>query len=406
VSREEGAKALSTPADVSAEHDAPAGRPASTTGRLYDLVIHAGRVVCPATGLDGPGAVAIAGHRIAAAGPAVGGAAREVLRFPDAVLLPGLIDLHAHPARGESKYGVDPDLHLLPYGTTTVLSQGDAGALNQARYRESVIAASRTRVRLALNLSRRGEAMDEGCFESLDDADVAACVRAAREPGGGLWGISVNVSPIACGRTDPRAVMARALAAAEETGLPLLFGSRRHDDWALDEQLALLRPGDVVTYCFTGQHDGLVVGGRVRAAAWAARERGVLFDVGHGMNSFSFDVAERAVADGFLPDTISTDRYVLHLDGSPRHDLPRTLSKLIAVGMPEAEAFLRVTARPAAVLRLSGEVGTLAPGAAADLAVLGFDPAAAPLRDTAGAGRPGGAWEPVLTVCAGYVMPR
>jgi imidazolonepropionase-like amidohydrolase len=74
--------------------------------------------------------------------------------------------------------------------------------------------------------------------------------------------------------------------------------------------------------------------------------------------------------------------------------------------MPEAEAFARVTARPAAVLRLSGEVGTLAPGAAVDLAVLGFDPAAAPLRDTAGAGRPGGAWEPVLTVCAGYVMPR
>ena len=96
----------------------------------FDLVIHAGRVVCPATGLDGPGAVAIVGGRIAAAGPGVGGPAREVLRLPDAVLLPGLVDLHAHPARGESRYGVDPDVHLLPFGTTTVLAQGEAGALN------------------------------------------------------------------------------------------------------------------------------------------------------------------------------------------------------------------------------------------------------------------------------------
>jgi hypothetical protein len=122
-----------------------------------DLVIHAGRVVCPASGLDGPGAVAVAGDRIAAAGPAVAGPARRVLRLPDAVLLPGLVDLHAHPARGGSKYGVDPDRDLLPFGTTTVLSQGDAGADDWERYRTEVIEASRTRVRLALNLSRRGE---------------------------------------------------------------------------------------------------------------------------------------------------------------------------------------------------------------------------------------------------------
>ena len=127
--------------------------------RPYDLVIHAGRIVCPATGLDGPGAVAITGDRIAAAGPGIEDAGRETLRFPEAVVLPGLVDLHAHPARGESKYGIDPDLHLLPYGTTTVLSQGDAGAESWPRYREAVIDRSHTRVRLALNLSRHGESV-------------------------------------------------------------------------------------------------------------------------------------------------------------------------------------------------------------------------------------------------------
>ncbi len=166
------------------------------------------------------------------------------------------------------------------------------------------------------------------------------------------------MSQATCGRTDPRAVMAaRARAAAQETGLPLLFGPRRADDWALADQLPRLRPGDVVTYCFTDCPEGLLAGDRVRDAVWAARERGIRFDVGHGMGSFSFRVAERAIAEGFLPDAISTDRYQKHLGLSPRHDLPRTLSKLLAAGMAEPDAFARATARPAAILGLDGEIG-------------------------------------------------
>jgi dihydroorotase len=360
--------------------------------------------VCPATGLDGPGAVAIAGDRIVAVGPAVAGPARQEVHVGDGVVLPGLVDLHAHPARGESKYGVDPDRDLLPFGTTTVLAQGDAGPENWPRYREAVIEGSRTRVRLALNLSRRGESMPEGCFEAWADVDAEACGRAALAAGEAVWGIAVNVGLHPCGRTDPRAVLAEGVRAAERSGRPLLFGGRRHDDWSLGEQLGRLRSGDVVTYCFNGQPEGLLSGGRVRDAAWAARERGVLFDVGHGMSSFSFAVAEQALAEGFLPDTISTDRYRRHLGATPRHDLPRTLSKLLAVGMPEREAFARVTARPAAVLGLAGEIGTLAPGASADLVALRWHPDAPPLRDTTGAERPGGCWEPVLVIRGGVVV--
>ena len=122
------------------------------------------------------------------------------------------------------------------------------------------------------------------------------------------------------------------------------------------------------------------------------------------MGSFSFRVAERAIAEGFLPDAVSTDRYQRHLGLSPRHDLPRTLSKLLAAGMTEPDAFARVTARPAEILGLGGEAGTLAPGAPADLAALAWNPAAPPLRDTSGAERPGGVWEPVLTVRAGTLI--
>ena len=103
----------------------------------------------------------------------------------------------------------------------------------------------------------------------------------------------------------------------------------------MDGQLVLLRPGDVVTYCFTTCRRASSTGD-VRAAAWEARARGILFDMGHGMASFGFAVAEPALADGFLPDTISTDRYRRHLAPRPRHDLPRTISKLIAAGCPNA----------------------------------------------------------------------
>ena len=132
------------------------------------------------------------------------------------------MDLHAHPARGESRYGIDPDLHLLPFGTTTVLAQGEAGALNLTRYLESVIERSLTRVRLAVNISRRGEATRGGSCEAIEDVDARACaaaVRAARGKGSpAIWGIAVNLSRATCGRTDPRAVMDAGLVAARETG--------------------------------------------------------------------------------------------------------------------------------------------------------------------------------------------
>jgi dihydroorotase len=199
-------------------------------------------------------------------------------------------------------------------------------------------------------------------------------------------------------------VLRRGLEVAERTGKPLLFGSRRAPDWPLAQQLPLLRPGDVVTYCFSPDPDGLLDGDCVREEVWEAQARGVRFDVGHGRGSFSFRVAEAALAHGFLPDTISTDLYQRHLDQTPRHDLPRVISKLIACGMPEAEAFSRATVLPATRLGLEGEIGSLTIGTCADLAVLRWNSTAAPLRDTLGEVRTGGCWEPVLTVRAGEIV--
>ncbi|MCZ6634824.1 MAG: hypothetical protein O7G87_15590 [bacterium] len=370
----------------------------------HDFLIRCGRVFCADSGLNGPGAVAVRGDRIAASGPDVDVSARETLDYPDALLLPGLVDMHAHPARGGSRYGVDPDTHFLPRGVTTVLSQGDAGARNWPDYRDQVIQASSTRVRLAINLSAYGESQPDRCFQRLEDADVDICVAAIEEGGDAIWGIAVNTSSATCGDLDPREILARALEAAERTGCPLLFGSRMQSDCPLDQQLPLLRAGDVMTYCFNAKDENLLQDERIANVVLEARERGVLFDIGHGMASFSFPVAEAAIGQGFLPDTISTDQYNRHVDSDPPHDLPRTMSKLIAAGMSETDALVRVSARPAQYLGLAGEIGTLAPGTCADLSVLRWNDQAPPLQDVDGIERPGGCFEPVLTVRAGKVV--
>ena len=371
----------------------------------HDLHITAGRVVCPNTGFDGPGGVAISEGKIAFTGLTLSGKAHVELEYPDASLFPGLVDLHAHPARGHSKYGIDPDHNYLPRGTTTVMSQGDAGAANWSEYQKNVIHASKTRVQMALNLSRSGESTNEGCFSRIDDIDVEACIKAIEKDGANIWGIAVNIASSCCGDTDPHEVMRRALEAAEGGGVPLLFGPRSPVDWPLEEQLALLRPGDVITYCFRPDDCRILDENmHVLKAVRNARERGILFDAAHGMNSFSFPIAEAAITDGFLPDTISTDQYKRHVGLQPQHDLPRTISKLIAAGMPQQEAFSAATVRPAEILGLDENAGSLALGTSADLAILEFNEEAPPLRDVKGIERPGGCWEPVVTIRAGELI--
>jgi dihydroorotase len=388
----------------------PPVNPAPGVLPTVDRLVRAARVVSPDVGLDGPGAVAIRAGRIVASGAEAAGldeGTARVVDLGDVVLLPGLVDLHAHPDRRPdgSRYGVDPDAEFLARGVTTLLSQGDAGADDWAAWADATLRPSKTRMLMALNLGRRGEAMPGPALEAAD-VDVAACVATVVANRDRIWGIAVNTSRPVTGANDPRRVLAQAIDAAERAGVPLLFGSRREPDVSLDEQVALLRAGDVVTYCYSGTPENILVDGtsRVRDSVRAARARGVLFDIGHGMASLDFRIAEAALADGFPPDTISTDQYRRHVGSTPQHDLPRTISKLMAVGMPASDAIAAATSTPAAVLGLTGEIGTLAPGASADLCALRWNPSAAALVDTEGGSRPGGCWEPVFVVRAGEIV--
>ncbi len=378
-------------------------------------LIQADRLHCPYTEYDGPGTLAISGDRIVDVGTARLHEGNKTHLLSEGVLLPGLIDLHAHPACENSKYGINPDQELLNEGTTTVLSQGDAGALYWDHYHNSTIAASRTRVRLAINLSSHGESNPWGCFENPEEIDTPICINTIENNRDHIWGISVNLSRFSCGNTDPIWILERALEVAEATDMPLLYGMREHEDWSLEQQMNRLRPGDVVTYCFRPpprciltEHasDNRTAGRqkRVHPAVLEARERGVFFDLGHGFSSFDFAVAERSVDQGFLPDTLSTDYYLQHTNLPVKHSLPLTMSKLKAVGMMEKDIFRSVTTNPAQILKIHPEVGTLTTDCCADLTQLYFDDRPHILEDTFGATRTGGKWEPRLVIRAGSLV--
>lgn len=370
-----------------------------------DLVITAGRVFCADTGINGPGGVAIKDGRIVASGADVSGPSAQALYYPDATLLPGLVDLHAHPAPESWRWGIDADSMMLRRGSTTVMSQGDAGARTWAEYQETIIDASDTRILMALSPAVFGEHEDRGVFIHLDEVDVEECAAAIEADGTHIWGLASNLTDRACGDNDPREVMRRIIAIAERAGKPILYGTRKQPyDWPLGEQLETLRPGDVVTYCFIDPDETVESNGRVVEELWKARERGILFDLGIGKGTSDMGAAEAAIADGFLPDTVSSDIHNRHVGWDQPHDLPMTISRIMATGMTEEDAFTRATLRPAQVLGLAGEVGTLAPGACGDVSVLQHQEESVTLADAPEGDHSGRPLVSVATVRGGRVF--
>jgi dihydroorotase len=335
----------------------------------HDLVVAGGHVLCPATGIDAVTDVAIDGGRIAAVGEGLAG--RERLEAGGLLVVPGLIDLHVHVYEGVSHYGVDADTYLLRRGTTTGVDVGSAGAQTFPGLRRLVIEQAQTRVYAYLHIAAEGMISAlVGELEDLRWASVEQCVRVAGANRDVIAGVKLRAGYQMVG-ADPRPAVGLALEAADALALPLMVHVIDMG-MPLPELLARLRPGDVVTHCFHGNDGGLLdEGGRVWPEAFAARERGILFDVGHGAGSFTWRVARAALAQGFPPDTISSDIHA-HNHAGPVHDLPRTLSKLLHLGLPLHDVIAAATARVAAHLAhvAPAGLGTLAPGAPGDLSLL------------------------------------
>jgi dihydroorotase len=348
-----------------------------------DLLIRNGHLLDPAAGYDGELDVAVSRGRIAAVDTDL--PTEEAARVVDAsghLVLPGLVDFHTHTFHGFSFWGVDPDPIASRTGVTTWNDAGTPGAMTIEGFRRHIVDEAQVRITTHLNISCVGLVGENYETAVLENCDPEIARRAVERHRDLVTGIKVRIGTPTVGDTGVE-TLRRALAAAEACDLPVMVHIAMAPP-AVDEVLDLLRPGDVCTHAFTGLTMRLVDDeGRLRHSARRALDRGVLLDVGHGTGSFSFASAEALLAQDVLPDTISTDVHQQSIHG-PMFDLPTTMTKFIALGMALPDVVRATTSRPAELLGLEREVGSLRPGARADLGLFELLEGEFPLYDVAG----------------------
>jgi dihydroorotase len=182
-----------------------------------------------------------------------------------------------------------------------------------------------------------------------------------------IVGIKVRVGLHASG-TSGTAPLDIALQVADEVGMPLMCHID-HPPPSYEEVVERLRPGDILTHAFRPFPNAPVNGqGRIKDVVRRARERGVIFDIGHGKGSFSFKTARAMLAGGFQPDTISSDIHTLCIDG-PAFDQVTTLSKFLCMGMPLPDVIAASTVNAAMALKRP-ELGSFRSGSVGDASIL------------------------------------
>ncbi|GAB4417699.1 MAG: amidohydrolase/deacetylase family metallohydrolase [Bryobacter sp.] len=335
----------------------------------YDLLLKGGHVIDPKNGVSRVLDVAVAEGIIAKVGPNLPvGQSKKVVDVRGLYVTPGLVDMHVHVYTGTSIAGhytgdlsVYPDPMSFRSGVTTMVDAGTAGHRVFADFKQRVIDRAKTRVFAFLNIV--GGGMGPDGEDDPADMNAAATAATAQKYPGLIVGIKT-----AHYRGDGWPSVERAVEAGCMAKLPVMvdFGflnEERNIKILFEEKM---RPGDIYTHCFSGNRDE-VVDGKVNAAMYTARKRGIFFDVGHGGGSFSWPVAVVAMKEGFAPDTLSSDLHVGSMNGGFK-DMPNLMSKFLNLGMRLEDAVAKSTWEPARRIGHE-ELGHLSEGAEADIAV-------------------------------------
>jgi len=388
----------------------------ATRPEAYDLLIAGGRVLDPGQNVDTVLDIAVTGDHIARIEKGIDSTrAGRVLDATGRLVVPGLVDLHTHLAAGlgglpADRHAITPDVAGVLSGVTTVVDAGTAGAANAAGFVDHVAGNAETRVIGFLNAGTRGILHAPEAREPAD-MDVAATVAAIHARPDVLRGVKVRMlSPLILdlGMELPQT----AKKMAHEAGVPLMAHvGDIYGDHPIAAELTprlldeVLTAGDVVTHACSPHVGALLGGGELLAEAEAAREKGVIFDAAVGRANFSFEAAKAVLAQGFVPDTISTD-----LAGGARFDLVHSLTecmgKFMALGLSLEDVVRMTTVRPAEALGMQDDIGALKPGRVADISILEVVEGDWVFRDITGASQRGTlALRPCAAVRAGNVMP-
>lgn len=355
----------------------------------YDLLLQGGRVIDPKNGIDGRMDVGIADGKIARVAPAIPASqARRVANVAGLLVTPGLIDIHVHVyQRPEdrslaSDSSVQPDAHTFRSGVTTVVDAGTSGWRTFPDFKARIIDKSQTRVLALLNIS--GGGMGTGKEDDLAEIDAEAAARTAKTNKNVIVGFK-SAHFAGPGWESIEA----AVKAAKEADIPVMvdFGYlnkvRNLPTLLLDK----LRPGDIYTHCYSGHREELLADGKVNPAIFAARKRGIIFDVGFGAGSFYWYVAAPAVQQGFVPDSISTDLHTGSMNAGLK-SMANAMSSVMNLGPNIGQVIAMSTWNPAREIKRT-DLGNLDVGSEADVAVLRVDKGQFGFSDSAGATYPG-----------------
>ena len=395
----------------------PAAFAAMGPNDKFDLLIRNCNVMDPSQGLSGKRDIGIRYGLIESIETSISPErAQRVMDAAGKLVTPGLIDLHCHTFPYGSAIGIPADELVAHQCTTTVVSAGDAGANNFAAFRRYAVPASRTRQFAFVHIAVAGLAgFPVPELFNIDYAQPEVAARAVAENSEIVLGVKVRMSENVIARhgLEP---LKRAIKACEMSGVPAKVMSHIGgvaDRELMSQILDLLRPGDVLTHCYSGapnnagQFTNIVQDGKLLPAALAAKKRGVIFDIGHGGGSFDFTVAQAAIEQGCPPDTISSDVHVFSGNSPGMPYLPWVMSKLITLGFSMTEVISMATAAPARVIGRIPKHGTLQIGAPADLSILEIVEGAVAFVDTRNNTRDGKVFlRPSGTVVAGVAFGR
>jgi dihydroorotase len=383
----------------------------------FDLVIKGGDVLDPSQSLRGKRDIGIRWGMIEAVETDI--PAARALRTIDAsgkLVTPGLVDLHCHVYPYGSAIGIPADELVERQCTTTVVSAGDAGVNNLAALRRYIVAQSRSRIYAFVHIANNGlSAFPVAELYNIDNAQVDACAMALAENPDFLIGVKVRMSENVIFKhgIEP---LKRAIKACEMCGWPakmMVHIGGVESTELMSSILDLLRPGDVLTHSYSGAPNiagaftNIVNDGKILPAALAAKQRGVIFDVGHGGGSFDFTVAELAIPQGCPPDTISSDIHVFSGNSPGMPYLPWVMSKFLTLGYTLEQVVTMSTINPARIINRAPKIGTLQIGAPGDVAIMELVEGPVSFIDTRNNKRDGKAYlKPIQTVINGVPFGR